>query len=184
MKVEFYGAAGCVTGSCHILNVNDKKILLDCGMYQGKDEKERGNDVFKFNPNEIDYVILSHAHIDHSGRIPLLYKLGFQGEIICTEATLELCSIMLPDSGHIQEMEVEWKNRKRRRQGLEEIEPLYASIMAESVMQQFKGEPYDKTTEIFEGFKVTFRDAGHLLGAAIVEIFIIFRSWQSTRGSI
>lgn len=172
MKIEFYGAAGCVTGSCHILSVNGKKILLDCGMYQGKDEKERSNDIFKFNAKEIDYVILSHAHIDHSGRIPLLYKLGFEGKIICTEATLDLCSIMLPDSGHIQEMEVEWKNRKRLRQGLQTIEPLYTSQMAESAMYLFKGEPYDKLTEIFEGFKVRFRDAGHLLGAAIVEMFI------------
>jgi metallo-beta-lactamase family protein len=172
MNLDFYGAAGCVTGSCHILNVNGKKILLDCGLYQGRDEKERGNDVFSFNPNEIDYVILSHAHIDHSGRIPLLYKLGFKGKVICSEVTKELCSVMLPDSGHIQEMEVEWKNRKRMRQGLKPIEPLYTSKMAELSMYLFSGHPYDEWVQVFEGFKIRFRDAGHLLGSAMIEIYM------------
>lgn len=172
MNIDFYGAAGCVTGSCHILNFNDKKILLDCGLYQGKDEKERGNDVFSFNPNDIDCVILSHAHIDHSGRIPLLYKQGFKGKVICSEVTKELCSVMLPDSGHIQEMEVEWKNRKRMRQGLKPIEPLYTSKLAELSMYLFEGHPYDQWVEVFEGFKIRFRDAGHLLGSAMVEIYM------------
>lgn len=172
MKLEFYGAAGCVTGSCHILKVNGKNILLDCGLYQGKDEKERGNETFTFNPKEIDYVILSHAHIDHSGRIPLLYKQGFKGEVICTEGTMDLCNVMLPDSGHIQEMDVEWKNRKRIRQGLDLLEPLYTAKIAELSMYLFRGYPYDKLVEVFDGFKVRFRDAGHLLGSAIVELFI------------
>ena len=172
MKFEFLGAAGCVTGSCHLLTVNGKKILLDCGLYQGKDEKERGNENFNFNPKTIDYVILSHCHIDHSGRIPLLYKQGFKGEVICTEATRELCNAMLPDSGHIQEMEVEWKNRKRERQGLELIEPLYTSQMAVASMFQFKGYEYDELIELFDGFEVRFKDAGHLLGSSIVELFI------------
>lgn len=172
MKLEFYGAAGCVTGSCHILKVNGKNILLDCGLYQGKDEKERGNDIFAFNPKEIDYVILSHAHIDHSGRIPLLYKQGFKGEVICTEGTMDLCNVMLPDSGHIQEMDVEWKNRKRIRQGLDLLEPLYTAKLAELSMYLFRGYPYDQLVEVFDGFKVRFRDGGHLLGSAIVELFI------------
>lgn len=172
MKLEFYGAAGCVTGSCHILKVNGKTVLLDCGLYQGKDETEGGNDGFNFNPKEIDYLILSHAHIDHSGRIPLLYKKGFKGKVICTEATTDLCSVMLPDSGHIQEMDVEWKNRKRVRQGLESIEPLYTARMAELSMYLFNSVPYDDTVELFEGFKVRFKDAGHLLGSAFVEMFI------------
>lgn len=172
MKFEFYGAAGCVTGSCHILKVNGKTILLDCGLYQGKDEKERGNEVFAFNPKDVDYVILSHAHIDHSGRIPLLYKQGFKGEIICTEGTMDLCSVMLPDSGHIQEMDVEWKNRKRLRQGLEPVEPLYTAKIAEIAMYLFRGYPYNQMINLFNGFRLRFRDAGHVLGSAIVELFI------------
>lgn len=170
MKIQFHGAAGCVTGSCHLLKVNDKKILLDCGLYQGKDEKERGNEAFDFNPKEIDYVILSHAHIDHSGRIPLLYKRGFKGEVICTDATKDLCSVMLPDSGHIMEMETEWKNRKRVRQGIEPLEPLYTVKLAEISIYLFRSCPYNKWIELFDGFKVRFKEAGHLLGASIVEI--------------
>jgi metallo-beta-lactamase family protein len=172
MKIQFYGAAGCVTGSCHLLKVNDKKILLDCGLYQGKDEKERGNEDFDFNPKEIDYVILSHAHIDHSGRIPFLYKRGFKGEVICTEPTRDLCSVMLPDSGHIMEMETEWKNRKRIRQGLEPLEPLYTAKLAGVAIYLFRSCPYSRWIEIFEGFKVRFKEAGHLLGASIIEMKI------------
>jgi metallo-beta-lactamase family protein len=172
MKIQFFGAAGSVTGSCHLVKVNDKKILLDCGLYQGKDEKERGNEDFDFNPKEIDYVILSHAHIDHSGRIPLLYKRGFKGEVICTDATKDLCSIMLPDSGHIMEMETEWKNRKRIRQGLEPLEPLYTAKLAGVAIYLFRSCPYNRWIEIFEGLKVRFKEAGHLLGASIVELKI------------
>ncbi len=172
MFIRFYGATGCVTGSCHILNIGDKTILLDCGLFQGKDEKEIDNTVFSFNPKEIDYVLLSHAHIDHSGRIPLLYKQGFKGEVICTNATKDLCSAMLPDSGYIQEMEVEWRNRKRLRQGLNRIEPLYTAKLAEISLYLFKGYDYDELIELFPGCKVRFRNAGHLLGAAIIELFV------------
>lgn len=172
MKIDFYGAAGCVTGSCHFLKIKNKNILLDCGMYQGKDEREKGNETFNFNPKEIDYILLSHAHIDHSGRIPLLYKQGFKGDIICTEGTLDLCNVMLPDSGHILESEVEWKNRKRIRQGLQEIEPLYTAKIAKLSMYLFKGYPYDQWIELFDGFKIRFRDAGHLLGSSIIELLI------------
>ncbi|KEI04186.1 MBL fold metallo-hydrolase RNA specificity domain-containing protein [Clostridium botulinum] len=172
MKIEFYGAAKCVTGSCHILKVNDKNVLLDCGLFQGRDEKERGNDEFPFDARKIDYVILSHAHIDHSGRIPLLYKKGFKGEVICTKATKELCSIMLPDSGYIQETETEWKNRKRIRQGLGTIEPLYTAKMAELSMYLFRDYDYEEVIEVFDGFKVIFKEAGHLLGSSIVEMYI------------
>jgi metallo-beta-lactamase family protein len=172
LKIEFYGAAGCVTGSCHYLKIKDKNILLDCGMYQGKDGREHGNEIFNFNPKDIDYVILSHAHIDHSGRIPLLYKNGFKGTVLCTDVTLDLCNVMLPDSGHILESEVEWKNRKRERQGLAELEPLYTSKIAQVSMYLFKGYPYDQWIELFDGFKLRFRDAGHLLGSSIVEMLI------------
>ena len=173
MELKFYGASGCVTGSCHILKVNNKNILLDCGMFQGKAEKERGNDSFNFNPKDIDYVILSHAHIDHSGRIPLLYKQGFKGKVYCTIATLDLCSVMLPDSGHIQENEAEWKNRKRERKGLKEIEPIYTAEIAQKSLSVFVPSPYDEIISLFPGFKFRFRDAGHVLGSAITEIFII-----------
>lgn len=172
MKINFFGAAGCVTGSCHMLEVNGKKILLDCGLYQGKDEKERGNEYFDFNPKEIDYVMLSHSHIDHSGRIPLLYKRGFKGEVLCTEATRDLCSVMLPDSGHIMEMEVEWKNRKRVRQGLETLEPLYTVKLAQLSLYLFRGISYNRWVEVFEGFSIRFKEAGHLLGSSIIEMKI------------
>ncbi|WP_446899538.1 MBL fold metallo-hydrolase [Clostridium sp. LBM24168] len=173
MKIEFYGAAGCVTGSCHLLKIKDKNVLLDCGMYQGADENERGNETFNFNPKAIDYVILSHAHIDHSGRIPLLYKQGFKGTVVCTEGTKDLCSIMLADSGHIMESEAEWENKKRIRQGINQpIEPLYTVKLAQVSMYLFKGYPYNQWIELFDGFKLRFRDAGHLLGSAIIEILI------------
>ncbi|KAJ53509.1 metallo-beta-lactamase family protein [Clostridium tetanomorphum] len=172
VKIEFFGAAGCVTGSSHLLKVKDKKILLDCGLYQGKDEKERGNETFNFNPKDIDYVVLSHAHIDHSGRIPLLYKQGFKGDIICTEGTKDLCNIMLEDSGHIQEMEIQWINRKRMRLGQPPIEPLYTVKIAQLSSYLFTGYPYNQWIELFDGFKVRFRDAGHLLGSSIVEMLI------------
>ncbi|MBU5591129.1 MBL fold metallo-hydrolase [Clostridium sp. MSJ-4] len=172
MYIEFYGAAGCVTGSCHIMVANEKKILLDCGLFQGRDEKEMGNEEFPFDPKTIDYVILSHSHIDHSGRLPLLYKKGFKGDIIATKATADLCRSMLIDSGHIQEMETEWKNRKRMRLGLQKIEPLYTAKLGELTSYLLKGIDYDEKLELFEGFQIRFKDAGHLLGSAITEIFI------------
>ena len=172
MKIQFYGAAKSVTGSCHILHINGKTVLLDCGLYQGRDEKVFGNEEFDFIPKEVDYVILSHAHIDHSGRIPLLYKMGFKGEILSTETTKDLCSIMLPDSGHIHESEIEWKNKKRVRQGLKALEPLYTVKLAEMSLQLFRAVPYDEMIEVFDGLKIRFRDAGHLLGSAIVEIYM------------
>lgn len=172
MDIQFWGATECVTGSNHLVRANGKNILLDCGLFQGKDEKKMDNIDFKFSPKDIDYVILSHAHIDHSGKIPLLYKLGFEGKIICTEATMELCNVMLPDSGHIQEMEAEWENKKRKRKGLDVVEPLYTVEDAELSMNLFKGYPYNKMIELFDGFNVCFRDAGHLLGSAIVELYV------------
>lgn len=172
MKIEFYGAAGCITGSSHLIKVKDKTILLDCGLYQGKDEKERGNETFNFNPKNIDYLILSHSHIDHSGRIPLLYKQGFKGDIICTDATRDLCDVMLEDSGNIHEMEAEWLTRKRVRMGLSPVEPLYTAKIAKLSMYLFRGFPYNQWIELFDGFKVRFKDAGHLLGSSIVEMMI------------
>lgn len=172
MKIQFYGATKTVTGSCHILTIKDKTVLLDCGLYQGNKLLEKENEVFAFNSSEIDYVILSHAHIDHSGRIPLLYKQGFKGKVICTDATKDLCSVMLPDSGHIHESETEWKNRKRIRQGLDKLEVLYTLEDATKCLSLFQGHCYDEVIEVFDGLKVIFRDAGHLLGSASVELII------------
>lgn len=172
MNIEFMGAAECVTGSCHKVNVLGKTILLDCGFYVGGDEEEGKNGVFNFDVEEIDCVILSHAHIDHSGRIPLLFKRGFKGKVYCTKATKELAGIMLRDSGHIAEMEVEWKNRKLMRVGKEPIEPIYTAAEAGECMVNFLGYDYDEQIEIFDGFKIGFKDSGHILGAAIVEMYI------------
>jgi len=181
MKIQFYGAAKTVTGSCHILHINGKIVLLDCGLYQGKGEKVFANEEFDFNPKEVDYVILSHAHIDHSGRIPLLYKRGFRGKILSTEATMDLCSIMLPDSGHIHESEVEWKNKKRKRQGLKTLEPLYTVKLAELSLSLFRAFPYDEMIDVFDGLKIRFRDAGHLLGSAIVELYMTEKNQEEVK---
>ncbi|MEK6266162.1 MAG: MBL fold metallo-hydrolase, partial [Clostridium sp.] len=170
MELEFLGAAQCVTGSCHLLRVRDKTILLDCGLYQGRDGEQDKNKHFAFNPSDIDLVILSHAHIDHSGRIPLLYKGGFKGEIICSKATMELCNVMLPDSGHIQEMEAQWKNKKNEKKGLQTEEALYSSKIAEECIKVFKSYNYNEEIKPFDGLTIVLRDAGHLLGSAIVEL--------------
>jgi metallo-beta-lactamase family protein len=181
MELQFLGAAECVTGSCHLLKIQGKTILLDCGLYQGRDQEQGKNEKFQFKPKDIDLVILSHAHIDHSGRIPLLYKSGFKGEILCTRATMELCQVMLPDSGHIQEMEVEWKNRKRKRKGLEPEESLYSSKIAEECLKLFKSYPYNEEIKPFEGLTITFKDAGHLLGSAIIELKLEEKDEESVK---
>ncbi|MGH4125797.1 MAG: MBL fold metallo-hydrolase RNA specificity domain-containing protein [Clostridium sp.] len=170
MELNFFGACQCVTGSCHMLKVGDKTVLLDCGLYQGRDGDGGNNQNFEFNPEDIDLLILSHAHIDHSGRIPLLYKNGFKGEIICTKATNELCLVMLQDSGHIQEMEATWKNRKFKRKGLQTVVPLYTSKDAQECLKLFKSYPYNEEIKPFDGLTIVFVDAGHLLGSAIIEL--------------
>ena len=173
MKLTSYGAALEVTGSQHLLEVNGKKILLDCGLFQGRrKEAFEKNGRFFYDPKEIDAVVLSHAHIDHSGNIPRLVKKGFKGLIYCTEATQNLCEIMLLDSAYIQESDAEYFSRKLRETALQPIEPLYITEDAEFALQSFKGVPYDKTFELFPGINVTFREAGHVLGAAVVVLDI------------
>ena len=173
MKVHFFGAAQVVTGSNILLETDDKKIVIDCGMFQGNKQLNRLNfKPFFFNPEEIDLLILSHAHIDHSGRIPRLVKMGFKGKIYCTKATYDLCSIMLPDSGHIQEMETEWDNRKRKRAGKALREPLYTVAEAEDSMRYFSPVLYNQTITIDDSLTVRFKDAGHILGSSIVELWI------------
>ena len=173
MKISFYGSAGIVTGSNYLLEIGEKKILVDCGMFQGGRQINRLNfQPFPYQPEEIDFLILTHAHIDHSGRIPNLVKAGFQGKIYCTKATFDLCSIMLPDSGHIQEMETEWDNRKRTRAGLSLRMPLYTVEEALSSLKYFSPVSYNQKITIDETFTFRFQDAGHILGSAIVELWI------------
>ena len=146
MKIKFIGAAREVTGSKHLITTdNGKKILLDCGMFQGKGLETDGmNRNLMFNPSEIDHVILTHAHIDHSGLIPYIYKLGFRGSVICTSATRDLCAIMLADSGHIQEGDVKWFNKRRISKGLTPVEPIYKEQDARACMELFIGIAYDR----------------------------------------
>lgn len=173
MKISFYGAAETVTGSCYLLETKNYKILIDCGMFQGDAESEILNrEAFIFNPSEIDYLLLTHAHIDHSGRIPLLIKRGFKGKVICTKATMELCEIMLPDSGFIQEMEVEWINRKSLRAGKPIIEPLYNVKDAQNSLKYFEAFPYNTLINLNEEVQIRFNNAGHILGAAIIEVYV------------
>ena len=170
MKLGFVGADHEVTGSCHYLEACGKQILIDCGMEQGKDIYV--NQDIPIPINQIDYVLLTHAHIDHSGRLPLLYKNGFKGSIISTFATSDLCSIMLRDSAHIQEFEAEWRNRKARRAGSEEYVPLYTTEDALGAISLFHPCDYEQTIELSEGINIRFRDVGHLLGSASIEIWI------------
>ncbi len=173
MKLTFCGAAGTVTGSCHLLEIENKKILLDTGMFQGGSEAEEMNyEQFRFNPSEIDYLILSHAHIDHSGRIPQLVKRGFKGKIISSFPTSELCKIMLPDSAFIQESEAEWQNRKRQRAGKGTIEPMYTVKDAEEALKLFQPVEYKKIISLNSNITVRLNDAGHILGSAIIEMWV------------
>lgn len=169
MKLTFIGADHEVTGSCHVLEIAGKKLTIDCGMEQGADIYE--NEELPFAPADIDYIFLTHAHIDHSGYLPLMYSQGFRGTIYATKATTDLCRIMLRDSAHIQEMEAEWKNRKARRSGLPEVPPLYTIQDAEGAVTLFQSLDYDALVTICDGIQVRFSDVGHLLGSASIEIW-------------
>lgn len=173
MKVTFCGATKTVTGSNFLVEGAGKKFLVDCGLYQGGAKDEiKNEEPFPYNINEIDFMLLTHAHIDHSGRIPKLYKEGYRNPIYATNATCDLCAIMLPDSGHIQETETEWKNRKRIRRGEEELVPIYDAETAAKSLELFKGEPYDQIIELDDDIHVRFNDAGHMLGSSTIEIWI------------
>ena len=166
MKLSFFGADQCVTGSCHCLDINGKRILVDCGLQQGRDEVS--NAEFPFAANTVDYVLVTHAHIDHSGRIPMLIKQGFQGRILTTRLTAELLEIMLLDSAHIQEQDAEWKNRKGERSGAPRTEPLYTVADAERVPDFLDTCEYGRPIDLCEGVEVEFVDAGHLLGSSCI----------------
>jgi len=169
MKITFCGAAGTTTGSQHLIEVNGARILLDCGLYQGRrQEAFERNRHFPFDPDTVDAVVLSHAHIDHSGNLPNLTKTGFDGNIYSTFATRDLCQIMLLDSAHIQSQDVRWLNRHRRREQRPELEPLYTATDAEACIRNFVNIGYERTIPIADGVDLTFIDAGHILGAAQV----------------
>ena len=167
MKIQFIGAAQTVTGSQHLLEINGKKILLDCGLYQGKrKEAYEVNKNFLFDPEKIDVMLLSHAHIDHTGNIPHLVRSGFKGHVYTTSATVDLCQIMLRDSAYLQERDLKFVNRQRSKENKILFEPLYTIEDVEASMGNFIGVQYDKTIEIAPGVRATWRDAGHILGSA------------------
>ena len=170
MKLTCIGAAHEVTGSCHLLEVNGKRILIDCGMEQGPDLYE--NQKLPIADAEVDYILLTHAHIDHSGLIPLMCKHGFKGEIVTTFATADLCNIMLRDSAHIQEFEAEWRNRKAKRSGEKLYEPLYTTQDAINAISLFNPCDYQQKVELCQGVQVRFTDIGHLLGSASIEVWV------------
>ena len=173
MKITFLGATRTVTGSNFLVEAAGKKFLVDCGMWQGKKEMEEENfNEFDFDPKQIDFMLLTHAHIDHSGRIPKLYNEGYRNPVYAHKATCDLCSLMLPDSGHIQEMEIEWKNRKRERKGEKALPPMYTAEDAARCLEIFREVQYGRILEITPEIKVRYNDAGHMLGSSIIEIWV------------
>ena len=176
MKITFLGATHEVTGSCTLIEAGGKYGLVDCGMEQGKDIFV--NQDIPVNPGSLDFVLLTHAHIDHSGKLPLLYKNGFRGAIYATEATCNLCDIMLRDSAHIQMFEAEWRSRKAQRKGEAPYQPLYDINDAEGAIKKLRPCPYDSIIQIGENFEIRFTDVGHLLGSSCIELWITEGSVQ------
>lgn len=173
MRVEFLGGVRTVTGSATLLEKDSLKWLVDCGMFQGGKEIEKKNDDTRsYDPPKLSFILLTHAHIDHSGLIPKLVREGFRGKVVCTKATLDLCEVMLRDGGHIQEMEAEWQNRKNRRSGGKGAVPLYTVKDAERSLRFFSPVNYNEIISLADGFKVRFQDAGHILGSAIIELWV------------
>ncbi len=170
MKITFVGATHEVTGSCYFLEAAGKKFLVDFGMEQGPDNFE--NIPIPVPASELDFVLLTHAHIDHSGKLPVLYAEGFRGNIYTTYATVDLCEIMLRDSAHIQMFEAEWRNRKGQRSGKEPVQPLYDMNDAQGAISHLVGCPYQQILELADGIQVRFVDAGHLLGSASIELWL------------
>lgn len=183
MNIEFQGAARTVTGSMHLLHADGKKVLLDCGLFQGRrQEANERNRTFPFDPASIDAVVLSHAHIDHSGNLPQLVKKGFDGPIYSTPATRDLCSIMLADSGFIQEKDADFLNRKLARRGEPLIEPMYTARDVAAAMRLFRTVPYEKDFDAVPNVSVRYTDAGHILGSASVRLEVKERGTAKTLG--
>ena len=173
MKIEFCGASTGVTGSCHLLTSGAHKILLDCGQFQGGKAQEALNyEPFPFDASEIECVVLSHAHIDHCGRLPLLMKRGFRGKIYCTDATADLLDVMLKDSGYIHEKDAEWQNRKAERAGRKKVEPLYTYEDSVRTLDLVQPVLYDQLINLNDDMRIVFNDAGHILGSAIIELWV------------
>ena len=173
MKITFCGAAGTVTGSCYLIETDQCRFLVDCGMFQGNRElRQLNRGEFRFNPTQIDFVLLTHAHVDHAGLLPKLWKSGYQGPIYATKATTELSNIILLDSAHIQEMETEWRQRKNQRSGAPVETTLYTIEDAAGCLSHFQPYSYNTQFEPQPGIVVNFRDAGHILGSAIIEVNI------------
>lgn len=173
MEIEFLGAARTVTGSCYRVRVGRKRLLVDCGLIQGSARDEQHNrDPFPFDPSQLDAVILTHAHLDHSGRLPLLVKAGYKGPIYTHRATRDLCRIMLRDAAYLNEKDAEWDNRKRQRKHLPLIEPLYDQQDAARAVRRIRAVDYDTVQEILPGVRFRLRDAGHILGSAVVELWL------------
>ncbi|MDR1619091.1 MAG: MBL fold metallo-hydrolase, partial [Clostridiales bacterium] len=173
MKLEFFGAARTVTGSCHMLTWENGSLLVDCGMRQGADAKGLyGEDTFPFDPKDICAVLLTHAHIDHSGLLPLLVKRGFSGPILCTDATAQLSTIMLPDSASIQQQDADWQTRKNQRAGKPAVSPLYTLKDVDDTLRLYRGISYNETVALFPDVRVRMQNIGHLLGSAVIEIWV------------
>jgi len=173
MSIQFFGAAGEVTGSCHLVTVGAHRLLLDCGMIQGGHlDEARNREPFPFDPRHIDAVILSHAHIDHSGRLPVLVRRGFSGPIYAHRATRDLSRVMLKDAGYLSEKDAEWENKKRERKHLDPVEPLFTVDDAKLALRQFKGLVYGKKQKILPGVTLRLSDAGHILGSSIIELWL------------
>jgi len=173
MKIEFWGATREVTGSCFLVEVNGRRLLVECGLIQGaRQDEARNREPFPFDLKQIDAVILTHAHLDHSGRLPLLVKAGYRGPIYTHTASRDLSRIMLKDAGYLNEKEAEWENRKRQRKHLPLLEPLYTLQEAQAAMRRFKGVDYGETIELVKGARMRLSDAGHILGSAIVELWL------------
>jgi metallo-beta-lactamase family protein len=172
-RLTFLGGAGTVTGSCFLLEIGKLRLLVDCGMFQGNRElRTRNYHSLNAPVLSADYILLTHAHIDHSGLIPRLYKQGCQGKVLATKATVDLCGIMLPDSGHIQEMDAEWETRKAKRRGEKHLDPLYTAQDARDCLQSFTGVSYEQDVALDDRVRVRFLDAGHILGSAIIEVWL------------
>ena len=173
MDIQFFGATKMVTGSNYMIRTQNYNVLIDCGMFQGSNEKERMNFTpFPYEPSEVDIMILTHAHIDHSGRIPKLVRDGFRGKIVCTKATYDLCEIMLKDSAKIQESDAQWENKKRKRAGLDDVEPLYTMEDAEYSLKYFDPIFYNQRVDLNDDITIRFKDAGHILGSSILELWV------------
>ncbi len=170
-EILFHGAAGEVTGSMHLIRIEDRWVALDCGMFQGRrSESEEKNRTWPVPPQEIAAVVLSHAHIDHTGKLPRLARDGFEGPVYCTPATRDLCALMLPDSAHIQQEDVQYVNKKRKRRGLPPIEPLYEDADADKIVSLMQSIPYGRWFQVIPGLLARYQEAGHMLGSAGVEL--------------